>query len=171
MPRRRRRRSPIRVTLVLRRWLGRQDEIDAILMAADAIIDQVGRSGLTLILFAHPLTPEQQDQIETLTNQPIARVIEVAVQIDHDRPLAEQITGIADQVGLTPAEWQTLPLIINPPSYAPAAVALLAELHGRMGYFPAVLWIRPVAESTPPQFQVAEVLNLQAARDAARLQR
>ena len=49
MPRRRRR-PPISVTLVLPAEPPTQDEIDAILMAADAITDQAGRSGLTLIL-------------------------------------------------------------------------------------------------------------------------
>ncbi|MDH4209370.1 MAG: RQC-minor-1 family DNA-binding protein [Anaerolineae bacterium] len=49
MPRRRRR-PPISVTLVLPAEPPTPDEIDAILMAADAIIDQAGRSGLTLIL-------------------------------------------------------------------------------------------------------------------------
>jgi hypothetical protein len=37
-----------------------------------------------------------------------------------------------------------------------------------MGYFPPVLRLRPVAGSVPPQFEVAEILNLQAVRDRAR---
>ena len=49
MPRRRRR-PPISVTLVLPAEPPTQDEMDVILMAADAIINQAGRSGLTLIL-------------------------------------------------------------------------------------------------------------------------
>jgi hypothetical protein len=47
---RRGRRSPIPVTLVLPAEPPSGDEIDAILMAADAIIGRAGRSGLTLIL-------------------------------------------------------------------------------------------------------------------------
>lgn len=49
MPRRRRR-PPIQVTLVLPADPPTQEEIDAILMATDAVIDQAGRSGVTLIL-------------------------------------------------------------------------------------------------------------------------
>lgn len=49
MPRRRRR-PPIRVILVLPSEAPTQDEIDVILLAADAIVGQAGRSGLTLIL-------------------------------------------------------------------------------------------------------------------------
>ncbi len=76
-----------------------------------------------------------------------------------------------DEIGLSSVEWQTKPLIINPPGYAPAAVELLAELHGRMGHFPAVLRLRPVPESNPPQYEVAEIINLQAVRDQARERR
>lgn len=47
---RRRRRPPVPVTLVLPAEPPTQDEIDVILMAADAIVGQAGRSGLTLIL-------------------------------------------------------------------------------------------------------------------------
>jgi hypothetical protein len=49
MPRRRRR-FPIHVTLVLPAEPPTQEEIDTILMAADAIVGQAGRSGVTLIL-------------------------------------------------------------------------------------------------------------------------
>jgi len=49
MPRRRRR-PPISVTLVLPAEPPTQEEIDTILMAADAIVGQAGRSGVTLIL-------------------------------------------------------------------------------------------------------------------------
>ncbi len=45
---------------------------------------------------------------------------------------------------------------------------LLAELHGRMGYFPSILRLRPVRDSLPPAFEIAEILNLQALRDRAR---
>ena len=47
----------------------------------------------------------------------------------------------------------------------------LAELHGRMGYFPASGRRRPLAGSLPPRFEVAEIINLQAVRDQARLRR
>ena len=52
-----------------------------------------------------------------------------------------------------------------------ANATLLAELHGRCGYFPAQLRLRPVPGSLPPRFEIAEVLNLQALRDAARERR
>jgi hypothetical protein len=54
------------------------------------------------------------------------------------------------------------------PSLSIIAATLLAELHGRMGYFPTVVRMRPVAGSTPPRFEVAEIVNLQDVRDEAR---
>lgn len=82
------------------------------------------------------------------------------------RPLA-----LADQVGFTPEEWQTAALLVNPPSLHVIAAALLAELHGRMGYFPSILRLRLVPGSNPPQFEVAEVLNLNEIREQARKSR
>jgi len=92
-------------------------------------------------------------------------------QFDHGALFAEQVRTLADRVGLSPEDWQTTPLLVNPPGYAPATAALLAELHGRMGHFPAVLRLHPVEGSTPTRYEVAEVINLQQIREDARLRR
>jgi hypothetical protein len=126
---------------------------------------------MLLLNFAHPLTPDHLERIETLTGQKVERVVEVHSQLDPQQPLVPQAVVLADEAGLSPAEWQTLPLLVNPPSLNFIAVALLAELHGRCGYFPAHLRIRPVQGSIPPQYEVAEVLDLQSVRDAARNRR
>jgi hypothetical protein len=126
---------------------------------------------MLVLNFAHPLTPEHLEQIEALTGQKVERVIEVHSQIDPQQPLVPQVAALADKAGLSPAEWQSLPLLVNPPSLNFIAVALLAELHGRCGYFPAHLRLRPVQGSIPPRFEVAEVLNLQMVRNGARKRR
>jgi hypothetical protein len=126
---------------------------------------------MILLNFSHPLTSDHLRQLELLTGQAIERVIEVHSQIDPQQSLAPQVTALVAQAGLSPAEWQTLPLLVNPPSLNFIAVILLAELHGRCGYFPAHLRLRPVQGSLPPQYEVAEVLDLQALRDAARRKR
>jgi hypothetical protein len=126
---------------------------------------------MLLLNFSHPLTPEQLQRIGELIGQPLARVIEVSTQFDHERPFAEQVRALVDTIGLRPEEWQTTPMLVNPPALNAIAVTLLAELHGRMGYFPSVLRLRPVPNTNPPQFEVAEVINLQAVRDRAREQR
>jgi len=125
---------------------------------------------MLLLNFSHPLTPDHLAQIEALAGQPVERVIAVPTQFDQAQPFAPQVAALADSAGLTPEEWQSLPLLVNPPSLNLIAVTLLAELHGRMGHFPAVLRLRPSATGMT-QFQVAEVINLQSVRDAARTRR
>jgi hypothetical protein len=126
---------------------------------------------MILINYAHPLTPAQLAQVEALTRQGVEQLVELRCQIDPQQPLLPQVTALVEAAGLSPEQWQTAPLLINPPSLNYIAVALVAELHGRCGYFPAMLRLRPVPESAPPQFEVAEVLNLQGVRDAARCRR
>ena len=126
---------------------------------------------MILLNFSHPLTPNHLQQIEQLTGQKIERAVTIHSQIDPQQSLASQIAALVDQAGLSPTEWQTLPLLINPPSLNFIAIILLAELHGRCGYFPAHLRVRPVQGSMSPQYEVAEVLDLQALRNVARRRR
>jgi len=126
---------------------------------------------MILLNFAHPLTNDHLKQIESLTGQPIERVIEIGSQIDPQQPLVPQVAELADRAGLSLAEWQTLPLLINPPALNFSAVTLLAELHGRCGYFPAHLRMRPVQGALPPRYEVAEILDLHIVRDEARQKR
>lgn len=126
---------------------------------------------MILLNFSHPLTQEQIKEIKAITGQAVAEARHVPAQFDHWAPFAEQVRALADRMGLSPEEWQTTPLLVNPPGYAPATAALLAELHGRTGHFPAVLRLRPVEGSTPTRYEVAEVINLQQVREDARLRR
>lgn len=126
---------------------------------------------MLLINFAHPITPAQRANIEYITGQTIEDVRGNMPQFDPDRPLADQVPALVDAVGLSPNAWQTTPLIVNPPGLAPAAAVVLAELHGRMGYFPSILRLRPVPNTTPTRYEVAEIINLQALRDTARHRR
>ena len=126
---------------------------------------------MLILNFSHPLTPEQQAQIETLAApESVEEIRTIPIQIDQSEPLEPQITAIVDSVALTSEEWQTRPLLINPPGFAPAAFVLLAELHGRIGHFPTLIRLRP--KSGPvTTYEVAEILNLQAIREQARLRR
>jgi hypothetical protein len=127
--------------------------------------------GMFVINFAHPIAESQTEVIARLANHAVERVLAVDCQVDQGRPFAEQVRAIVDGVGLTPDEWQTLPLLVNLPSLAPVAATLLAELHGRCGYFPPVVRVRAVSGSTPPRFEVAEIIDLNRVREAARGQR
>ncbi|HVB60708.1 MAG TPA: CRISPR-associated protein Csx15 [Ktedonobacteraceae bacterium] len=126
---------------------------------------------MLIINFTHPLTEDQRAQIETLAGSPIEDVRNIPVQINQAETLAPQVAALVDAVGLSSEEWQTLPLLINPPGFAPATFVLLAELHGRIGHFPALVRLRPVADSVPTRYEVAELLNLQTIRDQARYRR
>ena len=126
---------------------------------------------MLLLNFSHPLTDAQLARIRELAGRDPERLIAVPTQFDHARPFAEQVRELLATVPLTPEQWQTTPLLVNPPSLAPITAVLLAELHGRCGYFPTIVRLRPIAGSVPPQFEVAELINLQALRDTARTQR
>jgi hypothetical protein len=123
---------------------------------------------MILLNFAHPLTAAQCASVERCSGQALERVIEVKTQLDHDWPFAVQVRQLIEDVGFSSEEWQTLPLVVNLPSLSVIAALVVAELHGRCGYFPAVLRLKPVPDTTPPQFTVAEIVNLQRVRDAAR---
>ncbi len=126
---------------------------------------------MLLLNFTHPLAPDQIARLEQLTGQAIERVIDIKTQIDPQADLVPQIVALVAACNLSPAEWQTAPLLVVPPALNFVAVVLLAELHGRCGYFPAHVRTRPVANALPPRYEIAEVLNLQAVRDQARTQR
>lgn len=126
---------------------------------------------MVIVNFSHPLTKTQQEQIEKLSGQSITAIHNLPSQLDNGRSFAQQVAAEVDVIGLSAQEWQTLPLLINPPAFAPITAVLIAELHGRMGYFPTLIRIRPVTGTTPSQFEVAELLNLQTIRDQARRRR
>ena len=125
---------------------------------------------MLILNFSHPLTGEQQTQIAELAATAIDEIRTIPVQIEQTQPLGPQIISLVDAIQLTSEEWQTRPLLVNPPGYAPAAFVLLAELHGRSGHFPSLIRLRPKPGATPA-YEVAELLNLQAMREAAREQR
>ena len=123
---------------------------------------------MIILNFSHPLTEEQLNQIESLTGSAVSEVRGEMAKLDNALPFEEQIQSLVERVGLSSEEWQTTPLLVNLPGYAPAVAVLLAQLHGIMGYFPAILRVRPVVGAIPPRFEVAEVLNLQAIRQVTR---
>jgi hypothetical protein len=92
-------------------------------------------------------------------------------EFDLAQPLAAQAAALVDGLGLSPQEWQHEPPLIVLPSLNFGAAVVLAELHGRCGYFPPLVRTRPVPESLPPRYEIAEIVNLQALRDTARKKR
>lgn len=124
-----------------------------------------------ILNFSHPITPAQAAQIEALTGQAIARTIDAPTHFDEQSPFAPQLADLLAQIDLSPAQWQSEPIVVVPPSLNFIAAILLAELHGRMGYFPLVVRTRPVSGAAPRRYEVAELLDLQQLREQARRQR
>lgn len=124
-----------------------------------------------LLNYTHPLNEEQLASVAELCGGVPVEVRNLAAHADRDRPLAEVARELADGAGLGAEAWQTTPLVLNPPALAPLALALIAEVHGRSGGFPAILNVRPVEGGVPTRYEVAEVVNLQALRDGARARR
>lgn len=123
---------------------------------------------MRIINFAHPLTADNLAQIKTLIGGETLEVQNIPSQLDLDSPLEPQIESWLEGLGITPDEWQTRTMLFNLPALNFGAAVLLAMLHGRLGYFPPVLRLRPDNESLAPRFKVAEILNLQAIRERAR---
>ena len=132
---------------------------------------------MILFNFAHPLTKKQKQALERFANETVERIVSIQVQFDNNTEFTIQANELMQSLKETTKEWlttdiwQNASIVINLPSFNTIAALILAEFHGRMGYFPRVLRMRPVPNSTPPEFEVAEILSLQAVRDEARKER
>jgi hypothetical protein len=126
---------------------------------------------MIVLNFAHPLTPRQLEQIAALVGNMPERVQDVRSQFDLEQPFNQQIIGLLDNLGISTQRWQAGGWLIVLPSLNYASAVLLAELHGRMGHFPAILRLRPVAGALVTEYDVAEIINLEAVRSEARTRR
>lgn len=125
-----------------------------------------------ILNFAHPLTEAQLEQINSLVYpQTTDQVITIPVQFDTSEAFEPQLAALLRAIPLSVEELQSLPVLVNLPSLNSIAAMLLASLHGRMGYFPSILRLRPKPGQTPPVFEVAEIINLQDLRDDGRFER
>lgn len=126
---------------------------------------------MIILNFAHPLTSRQLEQIAALVGNMPERVQDVRSQFDLEQPFNQQIIRLLDDLDISTQQWQAGGWLIVLPSLNYAAAVLLAELHGRMGHFPAILRLRPVAGAMVTEYDVAEIINLEAVRSEARTRR
>ncbi len=126
---------------------------------------------MNLLNLSHALTPRQLEQIQALAGQPIRATIEARVQFDLNEPFAAQTVRLLDDLNVAPQRWQSEPWLVLLPSLNYIAAVVLAELHGRMGHFPAIVRLRPVPNAVVTEFEVAENINLEQVRQAARTRR
>lgn len=116
---------------------------------------------LIVLNFADPLTVAQQERIVALIGRSIDRLIEVPCQIDLQKPLSFQVVDLVNELGMTYTEWNISEIFVNLPNDSVVAAVLIAEIHGRMGYFPHVLRL----------FPAYEIINLWAQSDNAKYRR
>lgn len=126
---------------------------------------------MIILNFSHPLTEQQLEQIRQMVSEPIEQVLSLPVHFDNTLPFLPQLETLVKKIPFHGDEWQSRSILVNPPSLNFITALLLAELHGRMGYFPPILRLRPMENALPPRYEVAEILNLQQVREAARKQR
>lgn len=126
---------------------------------------------MIIINFAYPLTANQRQQLEATTGRSITAVYHHLPHFDNQQPYSSQVKALIDQIPMLPTDWQTQPILVNLPSYAPITAVLLAEIHARTGHFPAIIRLRPNDSDPLTTYEVAEIINLQAIRNQDRAAR
>lgn len=122
---------------------------------------------MDVINFSHPFTTDQLAQIEQLAGTGVREVVEAPSQFDNAGQFVVQARQLVDRVAWTPRDWQTRSFVVRLPSLDVIAALVVAEIHGRAGYFPTIVRLRP-STGAVRVFEVVELISLQAARDAAR---
>ncbi len=125
---------------------------------------------MVLLNFGHPLTSEQVRAAREMTGSDLAVIIDVAVWLDLDKPIQPQLEDLIEKIA-GHVDLRNEPCLVSLPGLNIATAVVLAILHGRSGYFPLVLKLEPVKDAHPPRYALAEIVDLQAVRDAARSHR
>jgi hypothetical protein len=125
-------------------------------------------TSLTVVNFSHPLTPDQLDRIGLLLDLPEGsiEVVTVPVHFDNDGAFGPQAEAAVDAAGIT---WEGAPVVVVLPALSTIAASVLAAIDGRSGSLPAVVRLAP--GRLPGTWDVAEILDLRAARLASRARR
>jgi len=123
---------------------------------------------MILLNFSHPITDMQLSQLTELMARAPTQIIDVKTHFDELLPFVPQVAAMMGEVPLTAEQWQGEPILVVLPALNFIIGVLLAELHGRMGYFPPIVRTRPIPNVLPRQFEVAEIIDLQSVRECAR---
>jgi hypothetical protein len=126
---------------------------------------------MNILNCAHPLTPAQRTEITQLAGSAIDMIVDLHVQFETTVPFAQQVAALLDSSGISSERLQTETWLLVPPSLNFITAILLAELHGRMGHFPAIIRLRPDAAGPVTTYSVAEIIDLDRIRQSARERR
>lgn len=133
--------------------------------------ERIKKGGRRLVLnfSGHPVLPGQQEAIRRFLHWPSVDVIDVLFgNVPEDENFVSSVTNALENVELSAEKWQTTPLVVIPAGYAAVWSVVLAELHGRLGYFPDVVRLRPAKTVSNEKFEVAEIMNLREVRHNSR---
>ena len=127
---------------------------------------------MIILNFSHPLTDKQQEQIKMVTNTSDSewnrsQVLRVDCYIDIDRNLDNQIEKILSRI---PDIWNNRILVVPPP-IAHSAILISLGVYAKCGYFPEAIRIKKKRRSKPPEYVVAEIIELQSFKDRMRAKR
>lgn len=101
----------------------------------------------------------------------ISNILDCQIQFVEADSFVEQLSHSLQTISLKGEKWQTEPILVNLPGHNVITAILLAELHGRMGYFPPVIRWKTGTKIGGTPYEVAEILNLNKVRQNARTQR
>lgn len=131
-----------------------------------------GEQYLVLNFSGHPVSETQRTAMQQQLGWPQLTVIEARLgNVPESRRFVGEVRSYIGQIDLPPEEWQRRHLAVIPAGYAPAWSVLLAELHGRLGYFPDMVRLRPTRGPGEEKFEVVEVVSLRDIRNEARSRR
>ncbi len=122
---------------------------------------------MILINYNRPLKPDQINQVEAIIHEGIERVIDLGVpELDVDAPVQPQLKALTKRLERLDLDLQKEPVIILLPPQNYQAVMVMADLHGRMGYFPRVIrTLLRTGGGLFPRHDAVEVLDPQALED------
>lgn len=123
---------------------------------------------MLLLNFSHPLSEAQLSDIESLLSQNISQKFDCRVYFDNQQSFLDQVRDLFSPGAFPLKAIETEPVLVILPSHSFIAALILAELHGRIGHFPAIVRIGPAPESVPVIYQVCEIVDLQTLRDEAK---
>lgn len=126
---------------------------------------------MILLNFSHPITDAQHTEIIDaldLDKDEGLIIKDIPCSLNLDRPLAPQIVALADAAELTTNDWCAYYIIINPPALSIAAVMLTVEIRGRCSYHPSLVRFKPQANTSPPIYVLAEIVDLNDQQASAR---
>jgi len=99
---------------------------------------------IVLNFSGHPVLSDQLKTIEKLLQWPSSEVMDVQLgTIAEDRNFIANIVKAIEKIDLSPVQWQASSIVAIPAGYSAIWSVVLAEIHGRLGYFPDVVHVRP----------------------------